>query len=238
MKTLYSGLVGLATAALLSFAVPSLNSNAEAHSRGALCRYQATDFNGNIRNRVKYCHHLPSQFRQRPQSGFTLYFGNGGFYFGDRFAQNGGRRRDSVCLVTFFDRSQVSGGADADVERAQFLPRRVAESRDGPNDRNRIFEYGSYQKTRDTCRYLDNLNNVSDNNGGSGQDSVCLVTFFDRSQVSGGADANVERAQLLPRPVAESRDGPDDRNRIFEYGSSQKTSDTCQYLNGLNNQRQ
>ena len=235
MKKFEMGLVGIATAAIISFAMPSLTSNAEAHSRGALCRYQSTDYNGNVRNRVKYCHHLPSQFRQRPQSGFTLFFGNGGFYFGDRFAQNNGRRRDSVCLVTFFDRSQVSGGADADVERAQFLPRRVAESRDGPNDRNRIFEYGSYQKTRDTCRYLNNLDDVSDYNGGPAEDSVCFVTFFEASQVSGGADANVERARLLPRSEAEQRDGPNDRNRIFEYGSSQKTSDTCRYLNGINN---
>lgn len=234
MKFFYMGFSGLAALALISIA-PSFSSNAEAHSRGQLCRYKTADSYGNIRNRVKYCHHIPSQFRQRPQAGFTLYFGNGGFYFGNQFAQGNVGRRDSVCLVTFFDRSQVNGGADANVERAQFLPRRAAESRDGPNDRNRIFEYGSYQKTRDTCSYLNNLDNVSYNDGGAGENSVCLVTFFEQSQVSGGADANVERAQLLPRSVAVQRDGPDDRNRIFEYGTSQKTSDTCRYLNGINN---
>lgn len=29
----------------------------------------------------------------------------------------------------------------------------------GPNDRNRIFVYGSNQETRETCRYLDGINN-------------------------------------------------------------------------------
>ena len=62
-----------------------------------------------------------------------------------------------------------------------------------------------------------------------------LVTFFSPDQVDGGADANVERARLLPRSVAESLDGPDDRNRIFVYGNNQKTDETCRYLNGINN---
>ena len=64
-----------------------------------------------------------------------------------------------VCLVTFFRRSQVAGGADANVERARVLPLRVARRLDRPNDHNRIFVYGSNQKTRQTCRYLNNLNN-------------------------------------------------------------------------------
>ena len=155
-----------------------------------------------------------------------------------------GNNQELVCLVTFFSRDQVSGGADADVQRAQLLPRRIAESMDGPNDRNRIFVYGSNQKTRQTCRYLDGLNNQDqgdnqDQGGnqdpGSNPERVCLVTFFTRDQVSGGADANVERARVLPRRVAESMDGPDDRNRIFVYGSNQKTEETCRYLNGINN---
>ena len=235
MKKFHIGIAGLVTAALISLAFPLLTTTAEAHPRGPQCQYQSVDYNGYVRNQVKYCHHLPAQFRQRPQAGFTLYFGTGGFYFGERSGQGNGRGRDSVCLVTFFDPSQVSGGADANVEQAQFLPRAVAERRVRRSDRNRIFEYGTYQKTRDTCRYLDNLNNVGENNSGGGQASVCLVTFFDRSQVSGGADADVERAQLLPRYVAERGVAQNDRNRIFEYGSSQKTSDTCRYLNGINN---
>ena len=155
-----------------------------------------------------------------------------------------GNNQELACLVTFFRRDQVSGGADANVERARVLPRRVAESMDGPNDRNRIFVYGSNQKTRETCRYLDGLNNQDQDDNqdeggnqdpGSNPERVCLVTFFNREQVSGGADADVERARVLPRRVAESMDGPDDRNRIFVYGSNQKTEETCRYLNGINN---
>lgn len=155
-----------------------------------------------------------------------------------------GNNQELVCLVTFFSRDQVRGGADADVERARVLPRRAAESMDGPNDRNRIFAYGSNQKTRETCRYLDNLDNLDNPNEqdqvdnedpGATQERVCLVTFFTREQVNGGADADVERARVLPRRVGESMDGADDRNRIFVYGSNQKTEETCRYLNGINN---
>ena len=155
-----------------------------------------------------------------------------------------GSNQELVCLVTFFSREQVRGGADADVERARLLPRRVAEGMDGPNDRNRIFVYGSNRKTRETCRYLDGLNNEDQDDNqdeggnqdpGNNPERVCLVTFFNREQVSGGADADVERARVLPRRVAESMDGPDDRNRIFVYGSNQKTEETCRYLNGINN---
>ena len=141
-------------------------------------------------------------------------------------------RQKLVCLVTFFRRDQVNGGADADVKRARVLPLRVARRYDRPNDRNRIFEYGSNQKTRETCRYLAGLDNQPDREN---QDVVCLVTFFERDQVSGGADADVERAKALPRNIAEERDAPDDRNRIFVYGSDEKTRETCRYLDGINN---
>ena len=152
--------------------------------------------------------------------------------------QEQGNRQELVCLVTFFSREQVRGGADADVEKARVLPRSVAENMDGPNDRNRIFVYGDNQKTRETCRYLNNLDNedqVDNEDPGTTQERVCLVTFFTREQVDGGADADVERARVLPRRVAENMDGADDRNRIFEYGSNQKTEETCRYLNGINN---
>ncbi len=149
-------------------------------------------------------------------------------------------RQQLVCLVTFFRRDQVAGGADADVERARVLPRRVAERLDRPGDRNRIFTYGSNRKTRETCDYLNNLDNSNNGGGmgsgnGNGNEPVCLVTFFDPDQVAGGADADVERARVLPRRVAEDRDGPNDRNRIFTYGSPQKTAQTCDYLDNLNN---
>ena len=234
MKNSLRGLLGLTTAALLLLVVPSLSTTADAHKRGALCRYLSIDANGHARPKVTYCHHLPVRYqRPPPRPSITLYFGNGGYYYGDRVQPGVGRGQDSVCLVTFFDRSQVSAGADANVEQARLLPRSAAERRVASSDRNRIFEYGSAQKTRDTCRNLAGLNNV--NNGGGGPDLVCLVTFFDRSQVSAGADANVEEARLLPRSVAERRVASNDRNRIFEYGSAQKTRDTCQNLNSVNN---
>lgn len=159
-----------------------------------------------------------------------LYDQNRGWY--SPIYSSGGGRQNLVCLVTFFRRDQVNAGADADVQRAQVLPRRIAQRYDRPNDRNRIFVYGSSQKTRQTCGYLNNLNNQQQPNN---QDSVCLVTFFNQDQVNGGADADVQRAQFLPRRIAEQRDAPDDRKRIFEYGSNQKTRETCRYLDGINN---
>ena len=150
----------------------------------------------------------------------------------------GNGRPQLVCLVTFFRRDQVSAGADANVQRARLLPRRIAQRYDGPNDRNRIFVYGSNRKTRETCRYLAGLNNDPQGNNpnpGGNDELVCLVTFFQRDQVNGGADADVERAQALPRSIAERYDGPDDRNRIFVYGSNQKTRETCNYLDRINN---
>lgn len=237
MTFLSSKLLGIAATAVMLFSLPLLSTSAEAHKRGSLCRFQAIDSQGNLRTRLTRCHHLPTRFQRRPQVGFTLYFGPSGYYFSNR--RPGVRyNEEQVCLVTFFERNQVSGGADADVEQARLLPKSVAVRRDRPNDRNRIFTYGSQQKTRQTCNYLDNLDNDNAGNDGednNNQDLVCLVTFFDNSQVSAGADATVEQAQLLPRDVAERRDGPDDRNRIFEYGSQQKTRETCNYLDGLNN---
>lgn len=245
MKKPFAGVFGLATAALLLLVAPSLTTTADAHRRGTLCRYLSVDSNGYARPKVTYCHHLPVRYQRRPpRASFSLYFGPGGFYYGDRVPPGAGQGQNSVCLVTFFDRSQVSAGADANVGQARLLPRPLAERRVAADDRNRIFEYGSAQKTRQTCGYLDGLNNVNNsgggvNNGGGGsgggQDLVCLVTFFDRSQVSAGADANVEEARVLPRSIAERRVASNDRNRIFEYGSAQKTHDTCQYLNGLHN---
>ena len=68
-------------------------------------------------------------------------------------------KEELVCLVTFFDRSQVAAGADADVESAQILPRSVAQSRNGPSDRREVFDYGTDQQNINTCGYLDRLNN-------------------------------------------------------------------------------
>lgn len=84
---------------------------------------------------------------------------NGGPGNGDNGGPgNGGNHEKLVCYVTFFDASQVSAGADADVARAQVLPLSRAQAIDRPNDRSAIFDYGSDQQNISTCNYLDHLN--------------------------------------------------------------------------------
>lgn len=162
-----------------------------------------------------------------------VYTENHGWYRPDvQSAYYPGGRQNLVCLVTFFRPDQVAGGADADVQHAQILPRRIAQRYVTHSARNRIFTYGNTQQTRATCRYLNGLHNQQP---APSQDLVCLVSFFDADQVSAGADDNVARAQILPRRIAEQRVSLDDRNRIFVYGSEQKTRETCRYLDGINN---
>jgi uncharacterized protein YraI len=108
---------------------------------------------------------VPRPTPGRPDVGFSIDAPGFSFSFGNqrpptyrppvRPPQGG---RDLVCLVTFERASQVAAGRDADVVRAQLMPRAQAERIDRPNDRNRIFTYGSERETRDTCRYLDRLN--------------------------------------------------------------------------------
>lgn len=94
--------------------------------------------------------------RRSPNVTFSFSFGRGdGFSIG---TPPRGSNRDLVCLVTFYNRADVAGGADADVQRAQVMSRAEAERRDGPNDRQAIFDYGTNKQTRETCNYLDNLN--------------------------------------------------------------------------------
>ncbi len=91
-----------------------------------------------------------------PNISFSFSFGRGnGFSIG---VPPRGSQRDLVCLVTFYNRGDVAGGADADVQRAQVMSRAEAERRDRPNDRQAIYDYGTNQQTRQTCNYLDNLN--------------------------------------------------------------------------------
>ena len=94
--------------------------------------------------------------RPSPSVSFSFSFGRGDGFSVGRPVQGGSR--DLVCLVTFFNPDQVAAGRDADVQRARVLPRAEAERRDEPNDRQGIFDYGTNEQTRDTCRYLDGLN--------------------------------------------------------------------------------
>ncbi len=69
---------------------------------------------------------------------------------------------------------------------------------------------------------------------GSTRDLVCLVTFNNRGDVAGGADSDVQRAQVMSRAEAERRDRPNDRQAIFDYGTNSQTRNTCNYLDRLN----
>lgn len=102
----------------------------------------------------------PSSRRIRPDISFSIIIGGGGFGGGSGGGGGGGGgpREELVCLVTFFEPEDVEAGRDADVQRARVLPRSEAERRDGPNDRQAIFDYGTDRQTRETCDYLDNLN--------------------------------------------------------------------------------
>lgn len=104
-------------------------------------------------------------YQGRPNLSFSFSFGQfhggrGNGHGGNNDGGNGGGNGSEklVCLVTFFEASQVAAGADADVESARLLPKSLAERRDGPNDRRAIFDYGTDQQNRQTCEYLDNLN--------------------------------------------------------------------------------
>ena len=152
--------VALAAIGAVVFTSPLLISAVSAHPVGERCYFQRIDEDGVVRNGSDRCHHLPTRYRDRPRSGFTLFFDLGeGWYFDSRPRRGHAFGRDQVCLVTFFKRSQVAAGADVNVQRARVMTRRQAQRIDGPNDRHRIFDYGTNRKTRETCRYLNNINN-------------------------------------------------------------------------------
>ena len=156
MKKLNLALAAIGAVVLTS---PLLISAASAHPVGERCYFQRIDEDGIVRNGSDRCHHLPTRYRDRPRSGFTLFFDLGeGWYFDSR-PRGHAFGRDQVCLVTFFKRSQVAAGADVNVQRARVMTRRQAQRIDGPNDRHRIFDYGTNRQTRETCRYLNNINN-------------------------------------------------------------------------------
>jgi uncharacterized protein YraI len=90
--------------------------------------------------------------------GFSFSFGNDDPRRFPGWRRPGAGNRDLVCLVTFERRDQVAAGRDADVVRAQLVTRGEAARRDGPNDRQGTFDYGSNAETRRTCNYLDRLN--------------------------------------------------------------------------------
>lgn len=105
--------------------------------------------------------YLGIPFYDRQMGQDYLYDQNYGWYQNNYREQHrrNFRSQKLVCLVTFFNRSQVSAGADATVQRARVLPIRAAQRIDRPNDRNRIFDYGTNSQTRQTCSYLNNINN-------------------------------------------------------------------------------
>lgn len=96
--------------------------------------------------------------RIRPNVSFSIIIGGGGFGHDGGAGGGGGPHEELVCLVTFFSADDVEAGADADVQSARVLPRSEAEDIDRPGDRRGIFDYGTDQKTIETCEYLNNLN--------------------------------------------------------------------------------
>ena len=188
---------------------------------------------------------LPTQAAPAPSISFQLNFGNIG-----PFTQNGvtiqfrnGRFTHNYCLTTSQLRRSLRDAGYSSI---------VVVSNLGSHRLLVTAQKGSrwYQMRVDTCTGLvDQVQRIyRKGNGGftlsfsfgtapttPKEELVCLVTFYDRSQVAAGADADVESAQILPRSVAESRNGPNDRREVFDYGTDQQTINTCGYLDRLNN---
>lgn len=99
-----------------------------------------------------------SGFVDHVQRVRRLYDGSFDFYL-DFEGDYPPPREEVVCLVTFFDESDVARGADEDVESAEVMGTIEAESLDRPYDRRAIFDYGSDRETRQTCDYLNSINN-------------------------------------------------------------------------------
>ncbi len=75
------------------------------------------------------------------------------------------------------------------------------------------------------------------NNGKSadapGQDRVCLLTFNDAANVQAGADADIVKAQWLPRKAAEAQAGQHPERVLGEQFGPQWTEELCdQFANG------
>lgn len=139
---------------------PGENVNIETCRSNGWCRITHTGPDGWVS--ARYLSNDGSDYgddepvRSSPNVSFSFSFGRGnGFSIGN--APRGGSR-DLVCLVTFYNRGDVAGGADADVRSARVMSRAEAERRDRPNDRQGIFDYGTNRQTRETCNYLDRLN--------------------------------------------------------------------------------
>jgi hypothetical protein len=75
------------------------------------------------------------------------------------------------------------------------------------------------------------------NNGNSahapGKDRVCLLTFNDADNMEAGADADIVRAQWLPRQAAESQANQHPERVLGEQFGPQWTEQLCnQFANG------
>jgi hypothetical protein len=107
-----------------------------------------------------------------------------------------------------------------------------------------------YQLRIDTCSgFVDNVRRIRRDGDGSfefylnfdgdnlppREDLVCLVTYFDESDVARGDEDDVESAELMRRSEAEDIDRPRDRRDIFDYGSDRENRQSCEYLNSINN---
>jgi hypothetical protein len=68
-------------------------------------------------------------------------------------------REELVCLVTYYDASDVQRGNEDDIESAELMRRSEAEDIDRPRDARTIFDYDSDREARQNCEYLNSINN-------------------------------------------------------------------------------
>ena len=175
---------------------------------------------------------LPAQAAPAPTISFQLNFGSIG-----PFTKNGvtiqfrnGRFTNNYCLTTAQLRQSLRNSGYSNI---------VVVSNLGNHRLLLTAKKGSrwYQIRVDTCSGLvDQVQRIYRNSGGGftlsfsfgtipatpKEDLVCLVTFFERSQVAAGADADVESG---PDPAAERRREPQwpqrpARNLRLRHGSA------------------
>jgi hypothetical protein len=187
-------------------------------------------------------------------AGFTFNFGNGYMHNGVELQFNNGHFDNNYCLSNSEIRSQLRASGFRDVRIIRNLGHHlvlavgrkgthwyqlIVNACNGSVDQQRIRRSSngnfSFSLSFGGGSFGNGPGNGGGGGGGSHEELVCLVTFFDASQVAAGADADVQSAQVLPRSQAEAMDRPNDRRGVFDYGTDQQTTATCHYLDSLNN---
>ncbi|MEO6394772.1 MAG: hypothetical protein ABIO40_02550 [Devosia sp.] len=188
---------------------------------------------------------------QAATSSLTFSFGSAATHNGVVLRFSNGKFVNNYCLTTSEVRSALRAKGFKNVSIIRSLSKHRVVAVGQKNSRwyqltvntctGQVQQERIYRRSNGTFSFTINLGGFGGNggggNGGGGtqnEELVCLVTFYDESQVAAGADADVERARVLPRSVAEGLDGPNDRRAIFDYGTDAQTTQTCNYLDQLN----